>query len=85
MLEKVLPKTAETKLPVCLKGKMNCPPEDCGGVWGYAEMLEILKQPGHEEYDSYIEWLGDEIDPEYFDVDEVNRLLQGMRRFAKPE
>lgn len=84
-LEKVLPKTGETQLPVCLQGKMNCPPEDCGGVWGYAEMLEILKQPQHEEYESYIEWLGDKFDPEYFDKDAVNQVLQGMRRFAKPE
>jgi hypothetical protein len=85
VLEKVLPKTGDTQLPVCLKGKMNCPPEDCGGVWGYAEMLEILKQPDHEEYESYIEWLGDEFDPEYFDIDAVNQILRGMRRFAKPE
>jgi len=84
VLEKVLPKTGDTQLPVCLKGKMNCPPEDCGGVWGYAEMLEILKQPDHEEYGSYIEWLGEEFDPEYFDIDAVNQLLRGMRRFIKP-
>ena len=76
VLEKVLPKTIETQLPVCLKGKMNCPPEDCGGVWAYAELLEILKQPEHEEYESYIEWLGEDFDPEYFDKDEVNRLLR---------
>jgi hypothetical protein len=84
VLEKILPETSGTLLPVCLSGKMNCPPEDCGGVWGYAEMLEILKQPDHEEYESYIDWLGEEFDPEYFDKDEVNRLLQGMRRFTKP-
>ncbi len=84
-LEKVLPKTSETQLPVCLKGKMNCPPEDCGGVWGYADMLEILKQPEHEEYESYIEWLGDEFDPAYFNKDAVNQVFRGMKRFAKPE
>ena len=54
---------------------MKCPPEDCGGVWGYAEMLEILKQPDHEEYESNLEWLGDEFDPEYFNKDEVNKWL----------
>jgi hypothetical protein len=48
-------------------------------------MLEILKQPEHEEYESYIEWLGDEFNPEYFDKDTVNQLLRGMRRFAEPE
>jgi len=56
-------------------GEMKCPPEDCGGVWGYAEMLEILKQPDHEEYESNLEWLGDEFDPEYFNKDEVNKWL----------
>lgn len=83
VLEKVLPKTSDTQFPICLKGNMNCPPEDCGGVWGYTEMLEILKQPEHEEYESYIEWLGGEFDPAYFDKDAVNQVLQGMRRFAK--
>ncbi|MDP2422934.1 MAG: plasmid pRiA4b ORF-3 family protein [Bacteroidales bacterium] len=75
ILEKILPFDAAFKHPVCLKGKMNCPPEDCGGIWGYANMLEILIQPDHEEYENYIEWLGDEFDPEFFDIDEVNELL----------
>lgn len=75
ILEKILPVDPKMKYPVCVAGEMNCPPEDCGGVWGYAEMLEILKQPDHEEYESYLEWLGDEFDPEHFDKDEVNRWL----------
>jgi hypothetical protein len=85
VLEKILPGTDESHLPVCLDGKMNCPPEDSGGVWGYAEMLEILKQPGHEEYEEYMDWLGEEFDPGFFDKDSVNRIMHGMRRFAKPE
>lgn len=76
ILEKILADDDKANYPVCLSGKMNCPPEDCGGVWGYADMLEILKQPDHEEYDSYIEWLGGEFDPEYFNIDEVNKLLR---------
>jgi hypothetical protein len=75
ILEKILPVDPKMKYPVCVAGEMNCPPEDCGGVWGYAEMLEILKHPDHEEYESYLEWLGDEFDPEHFDKDEVNRWL----------
>jgi hypothetical protein len=76
ILEKILPVDSNIKYPICVTGKMNCPPEDCGGVWGYADMLEILKQPDHEEYKSFIEWLGDEFDPEYFDKDEINELLR---------
>ena len=76
ILEKILPVDDKNKYPVCLAGVMNCPPEDCGGVWGYADMLEILKQPEHDEYQSYIEWLGGEFDSEYFNKDEVNGLLR---------
>jgi len=76
ILEKILTPDNDTKHPICLTGKMNCPPEDCGGIWGYSDMLEILKDPDHEEYESYIEWLGEEFDPTYFDKDEVNELLR---------
>ena len=76
ILEKILPIDIKIKYPICLSGKMNCPPEDCGGIWGYSGMLEILKQPDHEEYESYIEWLGDDFDPGYFDINEVNESLR---------
>ena len=76
ILEKVLPVDVKIKYPICLTGKMNCPPEDCGGVWGYSDMLEVLKQSDHEEYDSYIEWLGGKFDPMDFDKVEVNELLR---------
>jgi hypothetical protein len=75
ILEKVLSYDQNIKYPVCVAGKMNCPPEDCGGVWGYSDMLEILKNPNHEEYDSFTEWLGEEFDPEYFDKGAINKML----------
>ena len=76
ILEKILPGDNELEFPTCLAGKMNCPPEDCGGIRGYSNLLEILKDLHHEEYDSYIVWLGGEFYPEYFDKDKVNRLLK---------
>lgn len=76
ILEKILPADAHTTYPVCIDGKRNCPPEDCGGMGGYAYILEIIKQPEHEEYENYMEWLGDEFDPEYFNINEVNELLR---------
>jgi hypothetical protein len=76
ILEKILPVDTKLKYPICLTGKRNCPPEDCGGVWGYAEMLKILKQPDHEEYERYIDWLDEEFDPEYFDIEIVNIMLK---------
>jgi hypothetical protein len=65
----------------CLKGKNSCPPEDCGGIWGYYDMLEILKDPDHEEYEDYSEWLGVDFDPTYFDIEEVNEML-GSKNFG---
>ena len=79
IVEKTLPADKNMKYPVCIAGEMNCPPEDCGGVWGYVDMLEILQQPDHEEYEDYLDWLGDEFDPEYFNIDEVNKLLKRLR------
>lgn len=76
ILEKILPIDEEKKYPVCLTGKNNCPPEDCGGIWGYSDLLEILKHPDHEEYEEYSEWLGEDFDPKYFDKDKINKMLR---------
>jgi hypothetical protein len=76
-LEKILTPNDKLQTPQCIAGKRNCPPEDCGGIWGYSDMLEILKQPEHKEYESYIEWLGDDFDPEYFNKDAINEMLKG--------
>lgn len=76
LLEKILPEDKNVSYPVCTGGKMNCPPEDCGGIWGYYDMLEILKDPGHEEHEGYLEWLGGDFDPEEFDLDKVNEFLK---------
>ncbi len=76
VLEKIIANGQNKITPTCLTGKNNCPPEDCGGIWGYADMLEILKHPDHAEYKEYTEWLGEEFDPKYFDKDEINDLLK---------
>jgi len=70
-LEKILPREESATYPRCVDGKRACPPEDCGGPWGYKELLEIIKDKNHEEYEEKMEWLGGEFDPEHFDVKEV--------------
>jgi hypothetical protein len=45
-------------LPSLVSGQNTCPPEDCGGVHRYRDLLEILTTPSHEEYESIVEWLG---------------------------
>ena len=79
LVEKVLPVDPETRYPICLTGKRACPPEDCGGVWGYGEFLEAIQNPDHPEHESMLEWVGGSFDPEAFDVDEVNQRLKRIR------
>jgi hypothetical protein len=74
-VSKVLPFQEDLASPLCLGGKNAGPPEDCGGVWGYANMLEILRDPKHQEYEETLEWAGD-VDPQAFDLEEVNRHLK---------
>ncbi len=70
-LEKILPRGAGVKYPVCIKGKRACPPEDCGGVWGYADIMEALQDPDSEENEELLEWVGEDFDPEYFDAEMI--------------
>ena len=75
VIEKVLPPDPDQQLPVCIKGKRACPPEDVGGVWGYAHFLEAIHDVNHPEHEDMQAWVGDEFDPETFDIDEVNVML----------
>jgi hypothetical protein len=75
-LEKIMPFDKNMMYPTCLDGRNNCPPEDCGGVNGYADFVSILKDPTHDEYEDYLSWVGGEFDPAYFDKDMVNVLLR---------
>jgi hypothetical protein len=60
----------------CTAGKRSCPPEDCGGIWGYANLLEALADPTHEEHEELTDWIGEDFDPERFDIVAVNARLQ---------
>ncbi|MBN1590593.1 MAG: SEC-C domain-containing protein [Pirellulales bacterium] len=59
--------------PHCIEGQRACPPEDCGGPWGYDRLLEALKDPNHEEYDELLESISDDFDPEQFDAERVDQ------------
>jgi hypothetical protein len=82
LLEKFLVPDESFKYPVCLSGKMNCPPEDVGGIWEYIDMLKVLRNPNNEEYEGYMMWLDDDFDPKEFDVNKVNKLL-ARRNFGQ--
>jgi hypothetical protein len=64
------------KHPTCLEGKRACPPEDCGGVWGYPELLDAIGNKKHKQHDELLEWVGDDFDPEEFDADEATKMMK---------
>lgn len=74
-IEKLLLLPSEPQHPTCLAGKRACPPEDCGGSWGYAALLNILRQPCHPDYRERKEWVGRQFNAEAFDLKAVNEQL----------
>jgi hypothetical protein len=78
-VEKILePEPSAGDAVKCIDGARACPPEDCGGLWGYEDMLNALKDPRHKGHESAAAWLGEEFDPEAFDVEKVNRALSRL-------
>ena len=80
-VEKRVPAVEGQAYPVCTAGKRNCPPEDCGGVWGYQELLAILADPTHPEHAERLDWIGEEFNPDDFDLEQANTVLAA--RFRK--
>lgn len=68
---------------VCVDGENACPPEDVGGVAGYAGFLEAIADPEHEEHEEYLEWVGGAFDPAAFDVGAANAACQRIRSTAR--
>jgi hypothetical protein len=85
-LEKVLPREEGVEYPVCLDGKMACPPEDVGGTGGYERFLRILADPSHEEHESMLEWAGGGFNPTDFDpaAVEFDNPKERLKRLQDP-
>lgn len=79
VVEKILEVEAGVKYPRCIVGKRACPPEDCGGIWGYERLLEVISDPSDPEHESMMKWLGGPFDPEHFNAEEVNKELRVIR------
>jgi hypothetical protein len=77
-IEKIIAQYPAQFYPFCVAGENAAPPDDCGGVWGYAELLEILKDPKNPEYKNRIRWLGEKFDPTKFEVDKANQYLSRL-------
>ena len=77
-VDEVRPKPRKFLGASCEGGARACPPEDCGGASGYAEFLEALKDPKHEQHEELLEWIGGKFDPEAFDREKTNRALRRL-------
>lgn len=75
VLEKILPFDLSAVYPQVVAGKRTCPWEDSGGIGGYEQKIEILKDKKHEEYEEISEWVGvdsfEQLNLESFDPDDV--------------
>lgn len=76
VVEKILPPRASDPAPRCIAGQRAGPPEDCGGPWGYMDLLQAVRDPEDPENAERLDWLGDDFDPEEFDPEEITAALQ---------
>ena len=68
---------------VVIAGEHACPPEDCGGIHGYKELLNTLKTPKHPEYRETKVWVGRTFNPTAFSLDACNAELKKLPKYIK--
>lgn len=78
-VEEILPLAKVLTYPRCLGGARACPPEDVGGDWGYGEFLEAISHPDHPEHELYLNWIGNEFDPEAFNLKKKDAELNNYQ------
>jgi len=79
LFEGILLKEKGVLYPLCITGARACPPEDCGGVWGYHDFLEIINNPNHEEHETMMQWVSGNFDSESFRAEDVTFDNPGKR------
>lgn len=75
VLEKIISRDPGQLYPWVAGGKRACPPEDCGGIYGYYEKLAVLADPAHPDHQEISDWIGENFDPQAFSADALNRQL----------
>jgi len=83
LVERAVDREEMVRYPRCTGGRRAGPPEDCGGIWGYQQLLEVLADPSHPDHEDQMEWLGlddpGDLDPARFDADEVTQAIVRLR------
>ena len=71
---------SSTKRPQCLSGERHCPPEDCGGILSYQEVVRALSGEASElepvEVSEWLAWAGEGFDPAFFNLEATNTRLR---------
>ena len=80
VLEKRLPAAPDVIYPMCTDGRLACPPEDCGGIPGFYDLLDALRDPAHEQHQELRDWVGGDYDPELFSLEATNQILRRLIR-----
>jgi len=83
VLEKQLPVDPKANYPICTDGQLACPPEDCGGIPGFYDLVDAFADPKHKQHQELRDWLGYDFDPMAFSIDSVNQMLLPARRRGK--
>jgi hypothetical protein len=82
LVEKVLDPDESVTYPRCTGGRRATPPEDCGGIWSYADLLDVLADPAHPEHQNSLDWLGldsaTEFDPAAFDATAITKAVSNL-------
>jgi len=83
-IERIADAVPGTAYPVLIDATGRCPPEDVGGSWGYAEFLDAIADPAHENHAEMKGWVGEPFDPKAVDVetlaDDVAALAKAWAR-----
>ena len=79
LVEKIADADPGVEYPLCLAGRRACPPEDCGGPSGYAELLKAFADLSHPDHEELRRWAPPGFDPASFDVEDVNHSLRSPR------
>jgi hypothetical protein len=80
VLEKILDKNDIQQYPICLEGELACPIEDSGGIFGYYNLMEKYNNSKDDEHSDTVEWVGEDFNPEFFDIESVNEILKDYKR-----
>ena len=83
-VEKVMARPTDT-YPGVVAGKYACPPEDCGGPWGYGDMIKVLAGRRNARRRELVEWLGGTFDHKAFDLDEARERLTEYVEVSMPK